>query len=195
MWQRQLIRPEVLAPEEWLLRAQEHQRRAARFTEPYLQRRSAGRKHPVEDFLFTYYSHKPGQLLRWHPGAGVVLTGEATMERQDWKYYRPPSAPERRVLGLPTDLANDAGAVTFDHEKFRWERAEIVTFARVILAGTAARPARFACFGLHEWAMVYKSRLNGVRHEYLDLRLGAEGTDTVVEESLIGCSHFDAYRF
>ncbi|WP_240974415.1 3-methyladenine DNA glycosylase [Crystallibacter degradans] len=196
MWQRQLIRPEILAPEEGLLRAQEHRHRAARFTEPYLQRRSAGRKHPVEDFLFTYYSHKPGQLLRWHPGAGVVLTGEAAVERHGWKYYRPLSARERGALVRPNeDPANDGGAVTFDHEKFRRERAEIIAYARVILAGTAARPARFACFGLHEWAMVYKSRLNGVRHEYLDLRLGAEGTDTVVEESRIGCSHFDAYRF
>ncbi|HEX2247973.1 MAG TPA: hypothetical protein VHH13_10545 [Arthrobacter sp.] len=106
MWHRQLTRPEILSPEEWSLRAQEHQRRAARFTDPYLQRRSAGRKHPVEDFLFTYYSHKPGQLLRWHPGAGVVLTGEAAMERHGWKYYRPLSAQERAALEWPAgDLA------------------------------------------------------------------------------------------
>jgi len=188
--QSQSTRLEVLAPEHWQAREAAHQRRASRFTAPYLDRRSAGRKHPVEDFLFTYYTQKPGQLLRWHPGAGVILTGDAAAERADWKYYRPLTAAERAEQGI-----DDGGAVTFDAERFRRERAEAVSFTRIILAGTAARPARFACFGLHEWAMAYKSQLNGVRHEYLDLRLGAEGTDGVVEASRINCSHFDAFRF
>ena len=38
-----------------------------------LHRRRTGVKHPVADFLFTYYSYRPAQLRRWHPGAGVVL--------------------------------------------------------------------------------------------------------------------------
>ena len=29
---------------------------------------------------------------------------------------------------------------------------------------------------MHEWAMAYKSVQNNIRHDYLDLRLGAEGT-------------------
>ena len=36
---------------------------------------------------------------------------------------------------------------------------------------------------------------NNIRHDYLELRLGAEGTDRVVEEHRIRCSHFDAFRF
>jgi hypothetical protein len=28
-------------------------------------------RHPVEDFLFTYYPFKVGQLKKWHPGPGV----------------------------------------------------------------------------------------------------------------------------
>lgn len=188
--QLQLTRLDVLGPEHWQAREEAHRRRASRFTEPYLQRRSAGRKHPVEDFLFTYYTQKPGQLLRWHPGAGVVLTGVAAAERAGWKYYRPLTDAERAEQDI-----NDGGAITFDADRFLRERAETVSFTRTILAATAARPARFACFGLHEWAMVYKSRLNGVRHEYLELRLGAEGTDGVVEASRINCSHFDAFRF
>ena len=27
----------------------------------------------MNDFLFTYYSHRPGQLLRWSPGIGFGL--------------------------------------------------------------------------------------------------------------------------
>ncbi|WP_159801817.1 3-methyladenine DNA glycosylase [Arthrobacter zhaoguopingii] len=170
---------QVLEQEDWLPQQEEYSARVRRFTEPYLQRRSAGEKHPVEDFLFTYYNHKPGQLLRWHPGAGTALRGPLAGERRTWKYYTP----------LPD------GAVTVDLDAFRSERAETLAFVRVILAGTLRRPGQFGCFGLHEWAMAYKSELNGVRHDYLGLRLGAEGTDAVVEESRIRCSHFDAFRF
>ena len=58
---------------------------------------------------------------------------------------------------------------------------------------TAQRPARLNCFGLHEWAMVY--RAPEVRHEQVPLRLGGAGTDAVVESMPLRCSHFDAYRF
>jgi hypothetical protein len=34
-----------------------------------------------------------------------------------------------------------------------------------------------------------------VRHAQVPLRLGAAGTDTVVESMPLRCSHFDAYRF
>ncbi|TDK24786.1 3-methyladenine DNA glycosylase [Arthrobacter crusticola] len=170
---------EVHEQEEWLPQQEEYAARVRRFTEPYLQRRSAGEKHPVEDFLFTYYNHKPGQLLRWHPGAGTALRGPLAAERRHWKYY--------------TTLPD--GAVTVDLDAFLTERAETLDFVRVILAGTLRRPGQFGCFGLHEWAMAYKSELNGVRHDYLGLRLGADGTDAVVEESRIRCSHFDAFRF
>ncbi|MCW2785973.1 MAG: 3-methyladenine glycosylase [Marmoricola sp.] len=61
-----------------------------------------------------------------------------------------------------------------------------------LLVATASRPANLGCFGLHEWAMVY--RTEDVRHDW-PLRLGTGGTDTVVESHRIGCSHFDAFRF
>ncbi|MFP5312318.1 MAG: hypothetical protein ACLGH7_07930, partial [Actinomycetes bacterium] len=65
----------VLAADTAQDRENAHLQRVSRYADPYLARRSAGQKHPVEDFLFTYYTQKPGQLKRWHPGAGVVLTG------------------------------------------------------------------------------------------------------------------------
>jgi hypothetical protein len=163
---------------EWQEREQRHQERVARFSDPYLDRRSRGEKHPVEDFLFTYYNQKPGRLLRWHPGAGVVLTGAAAEQRADWKYY-----------------VVDGGGARVDAARFVAERREAVDFAQVILRRTASRPAQFGCFGLHEWAMAYRSAVHGVRHEYLGLRLGAAGTDDVVEASRIRCTHFDAFRF
>lgn len=180
-----------LPQDDWLPREDAHRQRVRTYSDPYLARRSAGRKHPVEDFLFTYYTQKPGQLLRWHPGAGVVLSGPAAASRTGWKYYRAPDSAERAAAGL----APGTDAVTVDVERFLDERRDAVQFAGVILAGTLARPAQFGCFGLHEWAMVYRQDKFELRHEYLKLRLGSERTDRVVEENRIRCSHFDAFRF
>jgi len=59
----------------------------------------------------------------------------------------------------------------------------------------AGRPANFGCFGMHEWAMVYRLGEDQTRHAAYPLRLGPGGTDEVVETHRIACSHFDAYRF
>jgi hypothetical protein len=72
-------------------------------------------------------------------------------------------------------------------------RAGTVRFIARLLSATASRPARLNCFGLHEWAMVYRAPT--VRHGQVPLRLGAAGTDAVVESMPLRCSHFDAYRF
>ena len=181
----------ILSPDQWLPLERAHHERVRPFTDGYLQRRSAGAKHPVEDFLFTYYSQKPGQLLRWHPGAGVVLTGPAAEERLDWKFYRPRSDGERAGAGLDSALT----AVTVDLHAFAAARGPAVDFTRILLSRTAARKPSLGCFGMHEWAMAYKSDVNGIRHEYLGLRLGSEGTDQLVERSRIRCTHFDAFRF
>jgi hypothetical protein len=61
-----------------------------------------------------------------------------------------------------------------------------------LVRATAARPSALGCFGLHEWAMVY--RAEQTRHP-IPLRLGGTGTDAVVESHRIACSHFDAFRF
>lgn len=167
-----------LPESEWLPRAAAHEARVERFAAPFVARRMRQQKHPVEDFLFTYYTQKPGQLQRWHPGAGVVLEGSAAAQRLGWKFY-----------------TEHDGGTGLDLEAFASARAEAIRFARIILAGTASRPGNFACFGLHEWAMAYKSESNGIRHEYLPLRLGAAGTDRVVQEHRIRCTHFDAFRF
>lgn len=181
----------VLSEDQWLPRQAAYEKRVRPFTDGYLQRRSAGRKHPVEDFLFTYYSQKPGQLLRWHPGAGVVLTGAAAAQRLDWKFYRPLADGELAAAGL----SPDGTAVTVDLGAFADARGPALEFTRMLLSRTAGRKASLGCFGMHEWAMAYKSDVNGVRHEYLGLRLGAEGTDALVEQSRIRCTHFDAFRF
>lgn len=61
-----------------------------------------------------------------------------------------------------------------------------------LLRATAGREGNFGCFGLHEWAMVYRDP--ETRHPQ-PLRLGNEQTDAVVDSHRIGCSHWDAVRF
>lgn len=166
----------------WREHADAHELRARRFGEPFIARRRRGAKHPIEDFLFTYYTQKPGQLYRWHPGLGVRLTGPQALQYRDYKFYRVQREGENYVAEL-------------DLQEFVHARARLIEFTRILLHKTAERPANFACFGLHEWAMAYQSELNGIRHDYLPLRLGANGTDRVVEEHRIRCTHFDAFRF
>ena len=73
-------------------------------------------------------------------------------------------------------------------------RVDTVRFIAGLLRATASRPARLNCFGLHEWAMVYRSADGAPRRR---CRCGSApaGTDAVVESMPLRCSHFDAYRF
>jgi hypothetical protein len=147
----------------------------SRWTDSHRERRRRGEAHPVLDFLFTYYSHRPSRLERWHPGQGVLLGGDAS-EFLRWPGYR---------------RARDG--VCFDPAALPAERRAGAEFVLRLLRATAARPARLSCFGLHEWAMVYRD--DRPRHEQLPLRLGAAGTDTVVESLPLRCTHHDAFRF
>jgi hypothetical protein len=71
-------------------------------------------------------------------------------------------------------------------------RRPLAEAALRLLRATAGREGNFGCFGLHEWAMVY--RADETRHPQ-PLRLGRDGTDEVVEGHRIRCSHWDAFRF
>jgi hypothetical protein len=159
---------ETLSPAVWRRRAAAHTARLAPYVEPHLARRRAGEQHPVYDFLFSYYSQRPARLLRWHPGYGVALE----------------EAPEYDGLkGYSQGRVSTAYVAT---------QLPLVESIHTLLSATAARPAHTGCFGLHEWAMVY--RAEKTRHPQ-PLRLGSAGTDTVVEQHRIACSHFDAFRF
>jgi hypothetical protein len=156
-----------------------------RWLVPHEQRRQAGRAHPVLDFLFTYYSEPPGRLRRWHPGVGAALLDAP--ERSADRWYA--EVPARRGDGAVVT------AVGLDVEAFLEHRGAAVAHVAGLLRATAARPAQFGCFGMHEWAMVYRPGPGEVRHDRVPLRLGVEGTAAVVDAHRVQCSHFDAYRF
>src|SRR6187551_3409168 len=65
----------------WQACAEAHAARVDAFVAPHLERREARVKHPVHDFLFTYYSQRPARLRRWHPGYGVRLADAPAYDR------------------------------------------------------------------------------------------------------------------
>lgn len=195
----------VLLPRaEWSRRERAHRQRADALTAGHRARRARHERHPVEDFLWTYYSVKPGELRRWHPGAGVVLEGAAE-DRAGWRYYRAASGHcHGSGSGVDSGSGFDPGSsidpgsrpdATLDLPAYFSKRGGTVDYVERLLGATLERTAQFGCFGLHEWAMVYRLGPEQVRHVGLPLRIGHEATDRVVESHRIACTHFDAYRF
>lgn len=159
----------VLEPAQWQEQMAAHEARA----DDRLARFRHAEYHPVYDFLFEYYPVRPSHLRRWHPGFGVGLLG--VPPHVTWRDYR---------------TANGVTSVDVDA---LWERrGSSLEYMRDLMAATRTNPASFDCFGLHEWAMVY--RTDSPRHT-LPLRLGADGTNEVVETHRIRCTHYDAFRF
>jgi hypothetical protein len=166
-----------LARDEWRARAEAHQQRADELTAAHRARSARGEKHPVWDFLFTYYSYKPATLRRWHPGPDVELAGAADDERAGWRWY---------VQGT------EPGSLTVDRHGFGRDKASLARLIEIMLRRPAERAGRFDCFGLHEWAMVYRQHEH--RHP-VPLRLGQDATDAVVDTHELKCTHYDAFRF
>jgi hypothetical protein len=157
--------------------ARAHAERADAMTAGHRARRATGERHAIEDFLYDYYGTRPAQLRRWHPGVGTGLVPlRGSPEHASWKWYR--TYPD--------------GVATLDTEAYMQARGESVRYIHGLLTATASRPVFSGCFGLHEWAMVYRQP---ERRHPLPLRLGQAGTDRVVESHPIRCTHFDAFRF
>ncbi|MDX6739257.1 3-methyladenine DNA glycosylase [Actinocorallia sp. A-T 12471] len=170
------VRDALMPAAVWRDRAEAHRARLEGMIGGYLALRRAGRAHPVEDFLFTYYGHRPGRLMAWHPGAGVVLEGAKAAE-----------------FGMA--YADTPDGATLDLDALLPKRAKALAWTRDLLAATAARPAHLGCFGMHEWAMVYKLGQDEIRHAAWPLRLPPEEVAEVVDRRGVRCSHFDAFRF
>lgn len=167
---------DMLPEELWLPLRLRHERRIAEATKRQAERMSRGEKHPVYDFLFSYYSLRPGQLRRWHPGIGRAVAGESAEPFLQYREYRRAGegvAADPRTLSQP--------------------RRDAVRWILSLLEATRDRPAHFGCFGLHEWAMVYRS--DKTRHDRYPLRIEPEAVNAVVETLAVRCSHFDAFRF
>ncbi|MGK0721720.1 3-methyladenine DNA glycosylase [Leucobacter sp. W1478] len=194
-----LFQTQRLPRSAWRPFERAHQARAAALTAAHRERRARGEKHPIEDFLWTYYSVKPTELARWHPGAGIVLA-DAGVDRAAWRHYTTVAAVSgagRTDTEFPNAARSTSEAcdVTVDLDTYFAKRGATVDFVEQLLAATIEHTPQYGCFGLHEWAMVYRLAPDQVRHARLPLRIGHAATDVVVESHRIACTHFDAYRF
>ena len=102
----------VLPSVSWIPLARAHAERADEMTAGHRARKAKGEKHAIEDFLYDYYSTRPAQLRRWHPGVGTGLASAPTglAEHSAWKWYK----------------AHPDGVVTLDIEAYMHARGESV---------------------------------------------------------------------
>ncbi len=171
----------VLAPAEWRARQAAHEARVRAWTDPHQARAARGERHPVYDFLFSYYAFRPAWLRRWHPGPDVVLEDDASAAAEGflrWPEYR------KTAAGVALNLA-----------ALPPQRRVFAIWLHELLVAMRDRPAFFGCFGLHEWAMVYRQTPEQVRHNTYPLRFPPDELARIVEASAVCCSHFDAFRF
>ncbi len=172
----------VLGREEWRSRMQAHHDRVAAHADAFVDRRSRGAQHPVHDFLFTYYSFAPAKLKQWVPPFGVSLEiTAADLEACPW---------------LQTDrFLHENGLLRLDERRFMHREREFAAWVAMLCTRILGRAGRFTCYGLHEWAMVYRQSAEQVRHQGYELRLPALALAAFVASQPVCCSHYDAFRF
>lgn len=168
--------------EEWTLKAKNHSALVSPFTDAFLQRRKLGRTHAVHDFLFTYYSCSPQKLKQWVPSFEQnLMTTTQALEEHPWmnEYWFRLSENE----------------LSLNRERISDNILGLAKFIADLCKNISQRTPRFGCFGLHEWAMVYKLPPEELRHQKHRLRLSPSDLARFVESQTLCCSHYDAYRF
>lgn len=165
-----------LPKDEWLRAKNSFTEQLSPFISYHRDIREKGLKHPVYDFLFSYYSFSRGQLLRWSPGASVGLEADSINEL-DWSEF----------------FISKGSYFLIDKSLFPLRRKPYLTWAINYLRGISSKPPVFHCFGLHEWAMLYN--YNEKKHSELNLRVSNEILDETLNSHQLSCTHYDAYRF
>lgn len=165
-----------IAETEWLERKARHEQRSTPWVDGYRQRKSCRKPHAIYDFLFGYYKTKLNSFTAWRPMFDSALQGEeADAYLKDERFHRTEEGVSLNVNAM----------IEREQRLLRW--------VAHLLSAAANRPAKFGCFGLHEWAMVYKT--DDIRHETTPLRPSNALIEKVVETLPICCTHYDAFRF
>jgi len=167
---------QTLTVEAWTTQEQCYSSTILPWVEAFRNRRERRLKHPVHDFLFEYYQCKRRHITEWHPPIGVVLQGDEA----------------RKFLKNLNYSANENG-VFLDPGKITEPVIRRSEWIRKLLEAAQTRPSQTNCYGLHEWAMIYKS--DCIRHQDTPLRLEPEEVEKVIESNTIRCTHYDAFRF
>jgi hypothetical protein len=165
----------ALAPTQWREAQVAHMARATTLTAGRRARKQVGERDPVDDFMFEYYPYTPTKLETWFPGAGVTLDINSEHE-----------------FDFPT-YTQTGDHCELDPQYLVKHRARIDSTLE-LLRNTQLREGTFNCFGLHEWAMVYRADQNDIRHGD-PLRVSQEKVDSLIVDVGLRCTHIDAFRF
>lgn len=170
----------------WTLLAKEQAIQVSPYADAFIKRRGLGQTHAVHDFLFIYYSFSPQKLKQWIPSfeEGIEISGEF---RDGFPWFNDYwFAAERGQAG---DL------LVLNRDKITPTVRGLAGFVSQLCENILQRPPRYGCFGLHEWAMVYKQTPEEIRHNKHSLRLAPDELAKFVESQTLCCSHYDAFRF
>ena len=85
------------------------------------------------------------------------------------------------------------GIIKLKEELIPKHRIKALDWTISLLEKTMSNTTCFNCYGLHEWAMVYKAQ--EVRHNNNPLRLSQDEISAIIEEKQLVCTHYDALRF
>lgn len=171
-----LTEPVVLEESDWMAQKCHHEQVLSDILDPYLEKRSRQEKDPVLDFLFEYYAFRPSHLVKWSPGMGTIL-----------QFKEPSVLPEISEFTVKDKEA------WLNPDFFPQKRIRSLKWTLEVLGKSAQQKPMFGCFGMHEWAMVY--RAENVRHQQIPLRLSDDEIAEFVESRPLVCTHFDAFRF
>lgn len=166
----------TLPESQWTAKKAVHEQRVDELLNDYLEARSRQEKNPVMDFLFEYYAFRPSNLRKWSPGIGIGLSFTDFDDLPDISEIK----VENKLAYVDTDL-------------FPAKRISSLKWMLNMLKNTQESRPSFGCFGMHEWAMVYKS--DNPRHNQLPMRMEPDELAEFVESRPLLCTHFDAFRF
>ena len=159
-------------------------------------------KHPIYNFLHTYYQYSFKAIELYSPGINIILQDaygdngiNELVSNKYCKYlnndvYYTPSC-------IPSTTKKEKQHITFLKHNHN------------ILRKTHQRSPFFGCFGMHEWAMVYDPDYSSTttttataeymnkykQQKYLNFRISQSIINNVVSNSNLRCTHFDAWRF
>ncbi|MES2310067.1 MAG: 3-methyladenine DNA glycosylase [Verrucomicrobiota bacterium] len=166
----------ILSKADWQNQRESYREQVSGWTVPHRERRFNQIKHPTRDFLFDYYSFRASLLERWSPGWGTTL-----------------------LEASPSDFPGIEGWMTSENgiqlslENFPAHRMDSFRWMIQFLKITLDRAPQYGCYGLHEWAMVY--RIDQARHTGVPLRMSPDDLAAFVESQSLCCTHHDAFRF
>ena len=159
----------VLTQAQWRAELFTHRSRMGALLGGALDRSELGarlrREHPVYNFVFTYYFFSRDALLAWSPGPRVALLGlrdaanaaEHLGRYGALKHHRAAALlphGARHSLSLPANVP----AVHFTAAVAPFSALGALRHARAVLRGASMRRPVLDCFGLHEYAMLYRPR-------------------------------------